>query len=426
MIRPMTSTLPVLRPSHLVGCAIALAALAWSLTVHAQGARSWPLAIQVVASPTAAGSAQPQLTVSDRGIILSWIEQKEKTATLTFAERTATGWSEARSVASGDSFFVNWADVPSVVRLADGSLVGHWLQKSGEGTYAYDVRLAWSRDDGRTWTPSVTPHSDGTKTEHGFASLFQMPGAGLGLVWLDGRAMTPTHGGMDAAGDMSVRAAIFSPDGHQLSETSIDGRVCECCPTAVAVTADGPIVAFRNRSGEEIRDIYVARLVDGKWTEPTAVHDDGWNIPACPVNGPSLSASGRNVAIAWFTVKDDQGRAFVAFSSDSGRTFGSPIRLDDNGALGRVDIELLPDGSAAASWIEFADQRTTFKVRRIERTGTRSDALTVAGIGANRTSGYPRMARRGDELVFAWTESTNEGKLRVQTASARLPVTGTR
>ena len=141
-----------------------------------------PFDVKPLASPAAAGSAQPQLTVSDRGVLLSWIERAGTQAVLKFAERTANGWTAPRQVAAGSDWFVNWADVPSVLRLADGSLYGHWLQKSGPSTYAYDVRLARSTDDGKTWSPSFTPHHDGTQTEHGFASLFQMPGAGLGLV----------------------------------------------------------------------------------------------------------------------------------------------------------------------------------------------------------------------------------------------------
>lgn len=285
------------------------------------------------------------------------------------------------------------------------------------------MRLAWSRDNGRTWTSSVTPHHDGTKTEHGFASLFQAPGAGLGLVWLDGRAMTPEgHAGHDGkdAGAMSVRAAIFDREGNQRSEMAVDTRVCECCPTAAAVTSEGVITAFRNRTEDEVRDIYVARFVDGKWSDSAPVHRDNWKIAGCPVNGPALSAIGRDVAIAWFTGQGDQGRAFVAFSSDAGRSFAPPVRVDDEGALGRVDGELLPDGSAVVSWIEFSHQRAQFRVRHVDRSGTRSPSVAVAGIGANRASGYPRLARRGNELLFAWTE-TSEGASRVLTAAAPVP-----
>ncbi len=201
----------------------------------------------------------------------------------------------------------------------------------------------------------------------------------------------------------------------------VDLRVCECCPTTAALTSDGPIVAYRDRSDGEIRDIYVARLENGKWTAPAPVHDDGWKIAACPVNGPMLSARGRDVAVAWFTVKDDVGHAYVAFSSDAGRTFGRPIRVDEASAIGRVDVELLPDGSAAATWIESAGQRSTLALRRVQPSGQRSSLVarlarsTAPGRAATR--GW---RRHGNELVFAWTENVG-GKPSVKTATARVP-----
>jgi hypothetical protein len=412
---------------------VALAAVTFtaSATGDARRNASWPLSIEPLASPAGPNSAQPQLTVSNRGALLSWVEREGAQASLRFAERTATGWTPPRTVASGTDWFVNWADVPSVLRLADGTLAAHWLQKSGPETYAYDVRLAYSKDDGRTWSAPFTPHHDGTKTEHGFVSLFEMPGAGLGLVWLDGRAMQPDPHGEPAShgrGDMSVRFASFDRAWTQTNDRPIDTRVCECCPTAAAVTSEGVLVAYRDRSDDEIRDIYVSRLENGRWTEGRPVHQDDWRIPMCPVNGPALSADGRRVAIAWFTVKDDEGRAFVAFSDDAGRTFGAPIRLDDVGSLGRVDVSLLPDGSAVASWMEFDNQRAEFRARRVERSGQRSASITVAGVEGSRSSGYPRLARHEHEVIFAWTESTGAGTaaggLRLRTAAARLPDAG--
>jgi len=199
---------------------------------------AFDIQVQRVTSPAAAPSGEPQLSVSARGVLLSWIERAGVGATLKFAERTAAGWSATRVVASGQDWFVNWADVPSVTRLADGTVVAHWLQKSAPGTYAYDVRLSRSSDDGKTWSPSFMPHHDGTKTEHGFASLFDRPGAGLGLVWLDGRDMGPeSHEGMAMTGGaMTVRSATFDRRWTQTSETPVALRVCECCPTTAAVT----------------------------------------------------------------------------------------------------------------------------------------------------------------------------------------------
>jgi hypothetical protein len=365
-------------------------------------------------------SAQPQLSTQGDRVTLSWIERSGETAVLRFAERTDKGWTDARTAASGSNWFVNWADVPSVVRLQNGNLAAHWLEKSASSTYAYDVRLSFSSDDGRTWSPAVTPHHDGTKTEHGFASLFQMPGAGLGLVWLDGRQMKASdHDGMDA-GPMTIRGAVFNVEGTQAAEMLVDDQVCECCPTAAAVTSGGPIVAFRNRTTDEIRDIYVSRLVGAKWSEPIAVHRDNWKIAACPVNGPALSANGRDVAIAWFTAVGDEGHVYAAFSSNAGESFGPPIRIDDDGAVGRVDVQLLADGSAAVTWIEFANERSEFRIRRAEPNGSRSASLAVSGIASGRSSGYPRMARRGGELLFAWTE-TGE-KPQVRTTVAQLAV----
>ena len=386
----------------------------------------WRVAeVQPIDAPAAAtGSAQPQLSVQGDTLLLSWIELVNADATLKFAERTSTGWSAARKVSAGRDWFVNWADVPSVVRLVDGSLAAHWLQESAASPYAYDLRLAFSRDEGQSWTQATSPHHDGTPTEHGFASLFQAPGAGLGLVWLDGRAMKAAKPDEEPSGSMGLRAAVFDRQGAQVSETVLDDQVCECCPTAAALTSDGPIVAFRDRSQDETRDIYVSRLADGRWTKPEPVHRDNWQINACPVNGPAISAGGRDVAIAWFTVAEDQGRVFVAFSADAGRTFAPPVRVDDVSAVGRVDVELLPDGAAIVSWIEVAGQRSEFRIRRVSRSGQRDETMSVAGITANRSSGFPRMARRGDELVFAWTDTEAVGS-RVRPATARLTTAGT-
>ena len=147
----------------------------------------WTVTVQPIASPAAADSLAPQLTSSSRGVLASWTEQAGETATLKFAERVGNGWSSAHTVASGTDWFVNWADVPSVIRLDDGTLAANWLQVTDARIEAYNLRLSYSKDDGKTWAPSFLPHNDGTKTQHGFASLFQMPNAGLGVLWLDGR-----------------------------------------------------------------------------------------------------------------------------------------------------------------------------------------------------------------------------------------------
>lgn len=404
----------------LLGGAIAGAmAISGTGEPHAQAPNPKPFAIQMLSSPATGDSSEPQITSDGNRTILSWIELADDfRATLKFSERTSSGWSPARVVASGQDFFVNSADVPSVRALADGTIAAHWLQANGDGE-AYNLLLSWSKDGGRTWSRPTMPHHDGTQTQHGFASLFQAPGGGLGVVWLDGRATNPEAAPGTDPGNMALRAAVYGANARQQGEVVIDPRVCECCSTAVALTDEGPLVAYRDRSAGELRDIHVSRLTAGRWTAPGAVHTDGWKLTACPVNGPAISARGRDVAVAWFTAAGGDGHGFVAFSHDVGRTFGRPIRLDDTSALGRVDVELLKDGSTAVTWIEFANERADFKVRRVRQDGTRGPAATIAPAGGTR---YPRFALHGNELLFAWTEPDRvvAAEQRVRTARAAL------
>jgi len=370
-----------------------------------------PLLVESLPSPAGANSSEPQFTVQGDRVILSWLEVNGERAALKFAERTGSGWSNAQTAASGTNFFINSFDVPSVHALADGSLAAHWEERLGEDedSDASKVMLSWSKDQRHTWSKAVSPHHDNTMTEHGFVSLFQAPGAGLGLVWIDGRATNPET----ESGDMSLRASVYDAAGKQLRETVVAPRVCECCSTAVAETAEGPIVAFRNRSAGEVRDIYVSRLANGSWSAPVNVHADGWKINACPINGPSVAARGRDVAVAWFMAKNDQGQAFVAFSHDAGRTFGAPVRVDDAGSFGRLGVQLLDDGSAAVMWIEKSSLRTQMRVRLVSSAGMRSAPVTVAVTEGTR---YPRVMQHGDELLFAWTDTDKGSQLRVARA----------
>ena len=385
----------------------------------AQTPQPWTLKIQPLELASQRGSSGAQVTVSKRGVLLSWLETDNDEPALKFAERTATGWTPPVKVASGEDWFITEADTPSVLRLSNGTLVADWMQSSSDEFEASNLRLSYSKDDGKTWSKTFLPHHDGTITQHAFATLFELANGNLGVVWLDGRLTVKDR----EHGPMTLRYGAYNAQWAQVSDRGIDVKVCDCCTTSVAMTADGPIAVYRNRTDDEIRDIYVTRYENGAWTAGKTVHDDGWSIHACPVNGPSISANGRNVAVAWFVAKNDQGQAFAAFSNDAGRTWGQPIRLDDAASLGKVEIEMLDDGSAVAAWMEFANQRSQFRVRRIEASGAKSAPVTVAGAaGTGRAGGVPRMARSGSELVFAWVDTPENGGIGgVKTATAALP-----
>jgi hypothetical protein len=333
------------------------------------------------------------------------------------AVRTGTVWSRPTTIASGREFFVNWADFPSVIELTDGTLLAHWLEKTEESPYAYHVMLSRSADNGATWSDPVRPHRDLSPTEHGFVSLVPEPDGGASLIWLDGRAMAGGPGADGhGTGAMSLRFTTVGADGSLGEDVLVDDRSCECCQTAMVRTDDGVLVmAYRDRSEEEIRDIAVRRFTDGAWSESRYVGNDNWHITACPVNGPSLATSGNTVAIAWHSAPDGDNRTAVAFSRDGGSSFGDPVRVDDGDPLGRVDIEILSDGSALVLWLEKNGTGAEIRGRHVLVSGKAGPSWTVTTTSQVRRSGFPRMVRTGDGLVFAWTDV--EGGVRVATGT---------
>jgi hypothetical protein len=378
--------------------------------------------VEPLASPAPPGAVFPHVAETpDGGAVVSWTEARpEGGHAVRMAVLRGGEWSEARTVATGDRFFVNWADFPSVHVLADGTMAAHWLDRSAEGRYDYDVRTAVSRDEGNSWSAPIVLHRDGIPAEHGFVSFFPQDG-GFGAVWLDGRkvgaaAQAEARGEEGPLREMTLHFTVLGSDGtHSGDEVMLDGRICDCCQTAAAVTDRGPVILYRDRSENEIRDISVVRRVDGQWTEPAPLHRDGWEIPGCPVNGPQLDGRGRDLAAAWFTGAGGVPRVRAAFSSDAGATWSPPIEVDDGSPLGRVDVLLLDDGTALVVWLEAGEGETEalIRARRIHPSGARSGSADMALTAAARSSGFPRMARGDGGIVLAWTDPGEGGGVRV-------------
>ena len=376
-------------------------------------------------------SGEPNLSVGAGGrAILTWIEPEEGVPALRVAIRGEDGWSEPRTVWASEEMFVNWADFPSSVEMRDGTLAVHWLEKVADAPYAYHVMLALSADDGMTWSEPFRAHDDASPTEHGFVSMVPW-GDGAGLTWLDARAMAGVAvGGEHVAvagehlagagggerGAMSVRFRTLAPDGQLGPEVLLDDRTCECCQTALARVGEGLVAAYRDRSESEVRDIAVVRGAAERWTAPAPLSTDDWIIPGCPVNGPQLSGDEAALASAWYTGAGGRPQAYVAFSADGGATFGPRIRVDEGLPLGRVDIERLDDGSAVVVWLEASNDTPRVLARRVDPDGSLGTPLLISETAGERSSGFPRMVRAGDELLFAWTIPGEGGGIRVRAA----------
>jgi hypothetical protein len=369
------------------------------------------LTLADVVSPTGPGAAEPNLfTASDGRVLMSWLEPVNGGAhALRLSVMGPDGaWSAPVDVVRRNDLFVNWADFPSVVALGDGRFVAHWLQRNGSGKYAYEVRMAESRDQGTTWSASVTPHRAGVEAEHGFVSILPDPAGGAVVFFLDGGHNQIASSSKGAEGHahavpMSVSANAWDAAMTEATKSVLDTRVCDCCQTASAMTGRGVVVVYRDRSEGEIRDISIVRRVNGEWTAPATVHADNWELNACPVNGPAIIASGDEVAVAWFTGARDTAKVQVAFSHDAGATFGAPVRIDEGNPAGRVGLQWL-NGEAYVSWLERGIGDTAYvKVRPVTREGIARDPITITTSSGVRSSGFPRMTRLHDGLLFAYT-----------------------
>ena len=376
-----------------------------------------PLAVEPVPSPTGADAAEPFVGRGpDGAMTLSWLERNaDSSVALRLATLATDGatWSAPTEIVRRTDLFVNWADFPSVVPLGEGRLLAHWLQRSGKGRYAYDVHLSESRDGGATWGASALPHAAGVPAEHGFVTILPTGNGGAHILLLDGtagarmndsiRASTGKEPAEGHGGAMHLGFADWV-DGAVTTTRILDPRTCDCCQTASAMTSKGPIVVYRDRTDDEIRDMSVVRLVNGEWTAPAPVHNDGWKIDYCPVNGPATSAIGDTVVVVWFTGARDTSRVNVVFSIDAGASFSAPVRADGGLPTGRVDVELLSSDAALVSWIERVGGDTAqVRARIVRRDGTVEPHVIVSPSSGTRSSGFPRMARTEDGVLIAWT-----------------------
>ncbi|MCZ6834827.1 MAG: sialidase family protein [Planctomycetota bacterium] len=377
--------------------------------------------------PAAPGSLAPatSLAPDGRSVLLSWLElvdtetqdntrQERPHYRLRFSRFQEESWSDPLTIVEHVPFFANWADTPSILQVDDGRLFAHWLEKSGEGTFAYDVRIASSNDDGMTWTHIGAAHNDGTQTEHGFVSL--VPEAdGIRAFWLDGREMAIDDDADDeghGSGNMNLRSALVSD--RVTRGIRLDERICECCGTSAITTRTGPVIFYRDRSMDEVRDIWMVRYDGMEWTAPEPVHVDGWIIPGCPVNGPASASLGTNIAVAWYTAANSLPQIRVAFSKDEGKTFQKPFILDDGQPLGRVDVVLTPDGDAIVSWLDSGSLFGAILARRISPDGRMSPTISLTSSSIQRSSGFPRLTRLQNTLLLVWTE--DEPALQVRAA----------
>ncbi len=365
------------------------------------------LTVERLPFETGTKAAQPSVAVDPReGFVITWQERDGDGNALRYAVLDRSGKEQRRGlVSSGPERFINGADFPSLAVLDNGDWVTFWLQKTAAGTYAYEIRVVRSRDQGRSWGAPVVVHRDATPTEHGFVSMAPAGADRVRLIWLDGRNMAGSADAHGHGGDehMTLRSALLARDGVPTDERELDALTCACCQTDLVRGAQKTVAVYRDRSDKEIRDIGAVVLDDEGASLPYSVHDDAWTMPGCPVNGPALAARGGRFLSVWPTMADGPMEVRAAFGN--GDSFDAPRTLGEGAdELGRVDAAEFA-GGWLVSRVTTQDDTPTLTVTQLSADGeARADQHLAAPAG-----GYPRVAVIDDVALMVFTQPSGGG-----------------
>ena len=352
-------------------------------------------------------NAQPSLVSNNGDLSLTWISSdQDMNANLNFRQFIDDKWTDTKRFANGSDWFINWADFPTHAISGDRILTSY-LKKSASGTYTYDVFLNLRDLSGDKIKEDFILNTDGFKAEHGFVSIVAKDKEGFFVTWLDGRNTVEK----DLEGNskpMTIRFAEITNAGDIINETELDSNVCDCCQTSITHTDKGPLVVYRDRSEKEVRDIYMTRNINDVWEAPIPVHNDGWVIYGCPVNGPKVVSYENNIAVSWFTVSDTEPMVNVSFSKFYGASFDEPIKINDHNAIGRVDVAFLNEKEVIVSYMEGDDDGTYLRIKKVSLDGKVSKPITISRIDGGRSTGVPQLEILNDEIFIVWTVSEDE------------------
>lgn len=416
------------------GVVLATTAAAVVAAVAAGAARERTVvAAPVTLAPSAAGN--PTVAAGPGGeVFAAWAEQRGEGWDVVVArvgEDGAAAPSVRANTVAGDASQHEQAP-PRVAVGPRGEVYVAWQKSTvlpGRAYPASDLRFARSDDGGRTFVPAVTVNDDagGLPSSHTFHDLVAGPDGTLYLSWLDSRVRDSVrvargihdlpaaggHGGHGARAaepaeadlpGAEVRVAASRDGGRTWGPSAVvDGGVCPCCRTALAVGPDGAVyVAWRKVFPGGVRDVVVARSGDGgrTFSAPVAVHHDGWVFPGCPHAGPSLAVDGSGrVHVAWYTGREGRQGLWYAISRPGALAFGDPAALQTGGWVPPSQVKLAVDGEGV--WLAWDDRRGPEKHLVVAHASGGGDPREV---GEARAGTSPAVALAHGGAVVAYQD----------------------
>lgn len=375
-----------------------------------------------VATVVESGASHPTVAVSPetgRGYI-AWVgtENDVHNVLLATIEPGSLEVSEPRQVNDIPGDAAPHEQAPPQVVLGEGETVYVIWQNNtiheGRRFPTSDLRMAVSRDGGKSFAPAITVNDDvgEVASSHTFHNVAISSDGKLAVSWIDNRRQdrirAENPGVPDSelpdAGGPDIRVA-WSIDGGQSFTSSqlVDTGSCPCCRTGLTVGPDGTTyVAWRKRFEGEIRDIVVATAPPGstEFGDPVRVHADDWEFPGCPHAGPSLvtDPDGR-LHVGWYTGKDERQGLWYTVSDNRGASFAMPVPFVTGDWVPPSQVSLsLMGGEVVAAW----EDRTGDQGMIVMGTpGAGEEGVAVSGRIEGR--GPAVAAAHGNALV-AWLD----------------------
>ena len=368
--------------------------------------------IKSIDMPSGTGAIDPYLSSDGSRLYLSWLAPNktvrasldETASQLKWSYLENKVWSEPEAVLTSSYIFTNSDDILSIILDRNGTQYAHWLEKSNSKFYEYGIQHASYPAHLDVWQPLEKKWKTSTIDRAGYDKSVAMIPAGRKITafWIDGRKYNEK---------MSEPSRLVTAELTDKVEkqTVLDDDICRCCDRTAVNTNEGPVVFYRGRTKDEIRDILVVRSAENGWSFLSPVGNDHWRIADCAVNGSKADAVGKQVVLIWYTGITGKGEVRVTFSTDAGKSFTKARNIDDisqDGSLAKVDIELLDKGQVLISWIgrSAENDKEVIYVRKVDINGTSGPYVHIAEVKNSSRVGVPQMERVNNMVYLVWTE----------------------
>ncbi len=302
--------------------------------------------------------------------------------------------------------------VPAI-GTADPEVVVLWNARDG----ATQIKIARSRDGGRTFSAAAALQQPGAAGERGWQALAVDRRGTAHAIWLDHRGMA---GGNDGAAEhtgehdgvaMAQRSGLYysSQSGGPAAERELFKGVCYCCKTALATGPDGSVfAAWRHVFAGNYRDMgFTVSRDGGKTFSPLVrVNQDGWSINGCPDDGPAMAVDGRGaVHLVWPTVRGGTEGALLYAVSHGGRSFSTPAQVATLGGPKPSHPQIAVNGSGqiVIGWDEVRGGVRNVAISRVTSTAGGAPSFGSPETLDTAQGAYPVLAAVPGGWLAVWT-----------------------